>query len=200
VAYWGGDKSVRQKGYLAFNPLTYIHPVTSILLPCIFLAMGGVALPGGAVMIDESALKNRKWSALVSAAGPASNILMFLLLAVVLHPAVGLVNTSIPPDAQPNVIKFLGALAVLQVFATLLNLLPVPPLDGFGIIEPFLDYETRRKLSNPRFRFMGLVVVFFVFFNVPAFMKRFVALMVRIIDAVGLPREYTLRYFFDLLG
>ena len=59
VAYWGGDTSVRQRGYLSFNPFCYIHPVTSILLPCVFLLMGGVPLPGG---ISASQVKFRSFS------------------------------------------------------------------------------------------------------------------------------------------
>ena len=42
VAYYGGDTSVRDKGYLTFNPLKYTHPVYSILLPMIFLLLGGI--------------------------------------------------------------------------------------------------------------------------------------------------------------
>ena len=69
VAYLGGDKSVVAKGYLHFNIFAYIHPVTSILLPALFLFMGGVPLPGGAVYIDDRALRSPAWRSAVSAAG-----------------------------------------------------------------------------------------------------------------------------------
>ncbi len=49
VAYYGGDKTVKDKGYLTFNPLKYTHPMLSIVFPIIFLMMGGIGLPGGAV-------------------------------------------------------------------------------------------------------------------------------------------------------
>ena len=45
VAYQGGDWTVREKGYLTFNPLKYTHPVYSILLPLLFLFLGGLGLP-----------------------------------------------------------------------------------------------------------------------------------------------------------
>ncbi len=48
VAYYGGDTSVREKGYLTFNPLKYTHPVYSLLMPVIFMMLGGIGLPGGA--------------------------------------------------------------------------------------------------------------------------------------------------------
>src|SRR4029077_11982516 len=71
VAYRGGDYTVRDKGYLDFNPLRYVHPVTSILLPVLFLVIGGIGLPGGAVYINTSLLRSAKWETAVSLAGPA---------------------------------------------------------------------------------------------------------------------------------
>ena len=53
VAYYGGDYTVREKGYLTFNPLKYTHPVFSIILPLVFLLLGGIGLPGGAVYIER---------------------------------------------------------------------------------------------------------------------------------------------------
>ena len=54
VAYYGGDTTVREKGYLTFNPLKYTHPVYSLLLPMLFLLLGGIGLPGGAVYIENA--------------------------------------------------------------------------------------------------------------------------------------------------
>ena len=195
VAYWGGDRSVRSRGYLSFNPLKYIDPITSILLPCVFLVMGGVPLPGGAVLIDRSSLKSRTWASLVAAAGPASNLLLFGLIAVVIHPATGFVDPNLPADAQSNGVKLLGVMAVLQLFAVLFNLLPVPPLDGFGIIEPFLDAETQRKLLNPQVRWMGLLLLFFVLFQIPAALKAFMNAISAVLGWVGLPFSVTWRFY-----
>ena len=61
VPYRGGDFTVREKGYLTFNPLKYTHPVYSILLPVVFLLLGGIGLPGGAVYIETWRLYSRKW-------------------------------------------------------------------------------------------------------------------------------------------
>ena len=57
VAYFGGDHTVREKGYLT-NPLKYIHPITSIAIPLAILAMGGFAFPGGAVYIESWRLRS----------------------------------------------------------------------------------------------------------------------------------------------
>ena len=59
TAYLCGDKSVADRGYLTMNPLSYIDPMTSLLLPVFALWMGGIALPGGAVQINLSALRKR---------------------------------------------------------------------------------------------------------------------------------------------
>ena len=62
VAYYGGDTTVREKGYLTFNPLKYTHPVYSLLLPLLFLVLGGIGLPGGAVYIETWRLRSRQVS------------------------------------------------------------------------------------------------------------------------------------------
>jgi Zn-dependent protease len=84
VAYYGGDTSVKDKGYLTFNPLKYTHPFYSIVLPMIFLLLGGIGLPGGAVYIDTWRLRSRRWQAAVSLAGPAANLVVAIVLAIIL--------------------------------------------------------------------------------------------------------------------
>lgn len=192
VAYWGGDRSVRDRGYLSFNPIHYVDPVTSILLPCIFLIMGGVPLPGGAVRIDRSALRSRWWESAVSAAGPAANIILFLVIAGVLH-GTGWVDRASTMD-PPMWIKLLGVLAVLQVFGVLINLIPVPPLDGFGIIEPFFDHETRMRFAQPQFRSMGFFLLMILFFS-SGMMKKFQDVIAVILTTFGLPFDLTWRNF-----
>src|SRR3990170_3823694 len=85
VAYRGGDYTVREKGYLTFNPIKYTHPVYSLLLPMLFLLMGGIGLPGGAVYIEKWRLRSKAWETAVSLAGPAANGLLALILGVILN-------------------------------------------------------------------------------------------------------------------
>ncbi len=61
AAYLGGDTSVRDAGYLTLNPLKYSHPLLSIIMPVLFLMMGGIGLPGGAVYINRHALRSSTW-------------------------------------------------------------------------------------------------------------------------------------------
>src|SRR5512141_869491 len=85
VAYFGGDTTVKEKGYLTFNPLKSTHPFLSIVLPLLILFMGGIGLPGGAVYIETWRIRNRWWLSAMSLAGPASNLLVAVLLGIVLR-------------------------------------------------------------------------------------------------------------------
>src|SRR5512146_3251821 len=139
VAYYGGDTTVREKGYLTFNPLKYTHPLFSIVMPMIFLLLGGIGLPGGAVYIERWRLRSKRWESAVSLAGPAANLLLAIVLAVVLRFA---------PAQAVGVWPALGFLALLQVTAVILNLIPIPPLDGYGIISPYLPNSFRASVDQ----------------------------------------------------
>lgn len=82
AAWCGGDKQVVDKGYLTLNPLKYTHRAFSILLPLIFLAMGGIGLPGGAVYINIALIPKRFMRSLMSAAGPLVSAMCAVVLSV----------------------------------------------------------------------------------------------------------------------
>src|SRR2546423_6462976 len=86
VAYWGGDYTIRERGGLTLNPLQYVDPLMSIILPVIFLLMGGIPLPGGATYVRHDLIRSKGWDSAVSAAGPAMNLILFGLLAIPLLP------------------------------------------------------------------------------------------------------------------
>ncbi|TCP49239.1 Zn-dependent protease [Tamaricihabitans halophyticus] len=139
-AYRGGDREVRLKGYLTLDPRRYTDPVLSLLLPLLLLAVGGIPLPGGAVWINHHALHSRRVESMVSLAGPLMNLLIGLLL-----------TTSVAVLPMPaGLAAGLSYLALLQVLAFVLNILPVPGLDGWGALEPHLPYEARRFGAKAR--------------------------------------------------
>ena len=144
VALAGGDTSVRARGYLTLNPLRYLDPVYSLIIPLVILAAAGIPLPGGAVLIEQHRLRKRWWSSLVSAAGPGTN----LLLGIVLTLAVGGLAAS---DGDiSGLAAGLAFLAVLQFVTAILNVLPVPGFDGFGIIAPYLSAAANRAIAPIR--------------------------------------------------
>jgi Zn-dependent protease len=156
VAYYGGDTSVREKGYLTFNPLKYTHPVYSILLPMVFLLLGGIGLPGGAVYIETWRLRSKRWESAVSLAGPVSNLVLAVILSIVL---------SFAPAAGGGIWPGLGFLALLQIMAAVLNLIPVPPFDGYRVVAPFLEPNLRARIDQASAIIM--LVVFFLLWYVP---------------------------------
>ena len=126
TAYWGGDKSVAAQGYLTLNPLKYIQPGLSLLLPLVFLLLGGIGLPGAAVYVHPAAIKTKWQRSLMSAAGPLVNVAIGVLGGLVFTLAPGIV------DSHPTFAAALAFLVRLQFIAAILNLLPLPGLDGFG--------------------------------------------------------------------
>lgn len=151
TALHSGDITVGAKGYLTLNPLKYTHPVYSFVMPVVFILLGGIAMPGGAVFIDRSRIRGRWRHSAISAAGPAVNALCALVCLVPL--GVGLLDGA-PIDFQ-NAVAYLG---LLQVIATILNALPVPGLDGYGVVEPWLSYANRRAFAH--FAPYGMMAVF----------------------------------------
>ena len=139
VAYYGGDTSVKDKGYLTFNPLKYTHPVYSIVLPVVFLLLGGIGLPGGAVYIETWRLRSKRWESAVSLAGPAANFVVAVFLGIILI-LVAPTSSGIWPG--------LAFLALMQVSALVLNLIPIPPFDGYRALAPFLNQELRARIDQ----------------------------------------------------
>ena len=150
VAYGCGDRSVRAKGYLTLDLVRYTHLQYSIVLPLVFLALGGIGLPGGAVYINRRALRSRLRRSLVSAAGPAATLVVLLALLAIL--IVGRDRIEISLYAA------LAFLAFLQLTTLIFNLIPVPGLDGWGIIEPWLP-RTLRELGWRTARIAPLLLI-----------------------------------------
>ena len=178
VAYFGGDTTVREKGYLTFNPLKYTHPVYSLLLPLLFLFLGGIGLPGGAVYIETWRLRSRGWITAVSLAGPTANLLLAIVLGTFLRFA---------PVTSGGVWPGLAFLALLQVCALVLNLIPLPPFDGFGAIEPYLPMNLRASLSQTR-GYLSFAV-FILLWYVPFVNNAFWNLIFTLAYVVGVPLQ-----------
>src|SRR5262245_30368557 len=138
VAYHSGDRSVRAKGYLTLDLLRYTHWQYSIALPLAFLALGGIGLPGGAVYVKTRALRSRLHRSLVSAGGPAATLAVLAILLAALGTGSALFA------ATPALYAALAFLAFLQLTALIFNLLPVPGLDGWGIVEAWLPPALRQ--------------------------------------------------------
>ncbi len=148
TAYWGGDTSVKDKGYLTLNPFKYTDPGLSLFMPLLFLLLGGFALPGGAVYIDTSKLRNRWWNSAVSAAGSVSNILFVFGLAGIFHLIWKPESIKDENWFLASLITSIAYLIFLNLYIVVINLLPIPGIDGYGIIQPWLPQAIDKKLSK----------------------------------------------------
>ena len=131
VAQMAGDTTVRAKGYLSFDPRRYGDLGTSLVIPLLALALGGIGFPGGAVYLRNDLMRGPGWRAAASLAGPAGTLIVLIGLAIGLR-----VFTA--AGAEGPLFAALAMLAFLQAMALILNLLPVPGLDGFNAVRPFL--------------------------------------------------------------
>ena len=186
VAYLGGDRSVKASGYLTLNPLRYTNLLMSIIFPVIFLLLGGIALPGGAVYIDHSAIRSRAWDSLVSLAGPAGTLLSLLLIALPFLLVPGHRDWINHPYTF-----FWGALAFLgfmEVVALLLNLLPIPGLDGFGLLRPWLPYSL--QALSIRYSQIAIIGVFIVLWNVAPAREAFYGAALQIANLLHIDQLY----------
>ena len=141
VANYLGDPTARQAGRLTLNPLKHIDPVGTILLPLIMRLLNAPFVFGWAkpVPVDYRNLAHPKrdmfW---IGAAGPASNFLLAILIALFLKVAGGRV-----PALGALLLQYL---AFINLILALFNLLPVPPLDGSRLLVGLLPMRWARAV------------------------------------------------------
>jgi Zn-dependent protease len=152
AAYRNGDRSVEAAGYLTLNPIRYAHPVLSLVIPLLFILQGGIGLPGGAVYLHRHNLRSKAAQSWTAAVGPLTNAVfaVVLLLLVRGHHA----------SAHPRLWAGLAFLGFLQLTAAILNLLPVPGLDGWAIVEPYVSPVTARGAEQVKpWGLIGVIVL-----------------------------------------
>jgi Zn-dependent protease len=181
TAYAGGDHTVAEKGYLTFDPLRYLDSVTSVLIPLIVLALGGIGLPGGAVYLRLDLIRSRLWRSAASLAGPAATLVVLLVLTAglaLLHRVV--------PDRQ-GLSAAVAFLAFVQATALIINLLPIPGFDGYGVLRPFLPPALAAPLGRVEpVIFLGFIALLFVSSGVAGALFGAAA---DLAGAIGVPRD-----------
>ena len=193
VAYFSGDRGVAERGYLRLNPLKYTHPILSIVLPVIAVILGGIGLPGGAVWVDHAHIGSKVKQSLISAAGPLTNVLFALLLAVPF--LVGLGPQIVQDEfgqyqlaGSADHLEFWAALALLaflQVTASVLNFLPVPGLDGGNMLHPWMSpaYQRAYNLFAP----YGFILLFVLLWQ-SEINRYFFSAVYWLSELIGVPR------------
>lgn len=161
-----GDDTAKRAGRLTLNPIAHVDPFGTVILP-LLLALSGFGVFGFAkpVPVSRRRLRNpRQHSLYVSLAGPATNLAIAVVAAVLLRSTSGVL---IRGDAfyleDTIVVRVLFFTGLLNVLLALFNLLPVPPLDGSAVIERFLPERWMpRYLRFRQYSMVVLVVVVLV--------------------------------------
>lgn len=157
VALSLGDPTAKLSGRLTLNPIPHIDLYGSIILPLLMgLASGGAFVFGYAkpVPFNPYLLRDQKWApALVALAGPASNLLLAVLLGVLYR--LGSIFISIPSD----VVQLFFIAIIINIVLAVFNSIPIPPLDGSKIIAPLLPYKFIRSEFYAILEQQGMLIV-----------------------------------------
>ena len=167
AANWLGDPTARLAGRLTANPIPHLDPMMSVILPGLLVVTGSPILFGAAkpVPYNPYNFTNQKWGeAIVAAAGPAANVAIAIIFALLIRSAELL-------SLSATFIFLAEKVVILNIFLALFNLVPIPPLDGSKILPKFLpfslamQYEKFRRIFEQNVALgFGLVILLFVLF------------------------------------
>jgi Zn-dependent protease len=172
VAYKYGDPTAKMMGRLTLNPIAHIDPVGTIIVPLmLFIFSKGTFIFGTAkpVPVNFYNLRHpRRDSALVSAAGPATNVIIAFLsiLLLVLISKISIVFNSSAFIGQKIILplyKMLQYSISFNIFIAAFNLLPVPPLDGGRIVTSLLP--TKHSYQFSKIEPYGILIVLILWFT-----------------------------------
>jgi Zn-dependent protease len=191
AAYWGGDTTAYLGGQVTLNPVPHMRrePFGTIMLPLalLYLSKGTATMGFAHAPVDPSwAYYNPRKAALMSAAGPISNFLLALIAVLVLHimmsagEIVAVDNAAqfqfrfAPADfGQEGLVRatcrICGTFIFLNILLGVLNLLPIPPLDGAGVIGGIFPRSIGRFYDHlrtqPMIGLLSMGLIFYLFYN-----------------------------------
>ena len=165
AAYALGDQTARARGRVSLNPLKHIDPFGTIILPLILIAAGGpVFAYAKPVPIHLNNLKHPKRDeVIISLAGPASNLLLACLAAVILKLVFGRVLYGSGWDIALALYRGFTYFMTVNLSLAFFNLIPLPPLDGSSVLVVFLKGKALQTYYQiQRYSMPILIVVLYI--------------------------------------
>jgi Zn-dependent protease len=161
-----GDPTARLAGRLSGNPLVHMDPLGSVIIPALLFFGNAGILFGWAkpVPYNPYNLSNKKYGeALVAAAGPAVNILLAFIFAMIIRAADILALSS-------SFVELASYIVYINILLACFNMIPFPPLDGSKILMAFLPFSAQQKYRNmitsiERYGFFVTFLFIFIFIN-----------------------------------
>ena len=182
-----GDPTAYQMGRITLNPIRHIDPIGTILLPLMLIIMGappfGWAKP---VPVNPLNLKDpRKDNLIISIAGPASNISVAVIAFIVLKILMNF-NPNLLYSSGGGISNLLSPLItivyytiVINVILAFFNLIPIPPLDGSGVVMGLISEEAAQKYEQIRpYGFFILILLIMT-----GFIGRILGVVIRIVNS-----------------
>jgi Zn-dependent protease len=136
VAKWKGDRTAELQGRLTLNPMAHADPIGTWALPLLAITFNSGFFFGWAkpVPVDTRNLRGKMDMFWIAAAGPLSNVFLAVIGAI----GLGFIAAYMHSSSAGSVVQLVNSFIGINLFLAVFNLIPIHPLDGGKIIEPFL--------------------------------------------------------------
>lgn len=164
-----GDDTAAREGRISLNPMDHVDPVGTVLVPLALILTNAPFLFGWAKPVGYYPSRTRDprlAERYISAAGPVSNLLLAALIGLLFRLYVGFdLHHSLSGETAVTLARLLVICVVTNVGLALFNLVPVPPLDGFGIVKSFASHEQGMRLEIWSRQYGFLLLVALLYFD-----------------------------------
>ncbi len=194
AAYRLGDSTARYLGRLTLNPLVHFDPVGGGMLILSALLTSGAAFFGFAKPTPVNPMNlrgGRHGEAIVSAAGPVSNLVMAAIVAIplrILLNSPDLFSRFVSGTLGRGLFEVAYFFVVINVFLFIFNLLPVPPLDGWRVLLGLVPPRTAWRLRQIEVQYGAMIPLVFLvafIFIAPRVVGPVAAVVIRVLVGVG---------------
>jgi Zn-dependent protease len=156
TAYRLGDQTPKRQGRISLNPLDHLDPLGTLMLVLMVVTGARGIGWGKAVQVNPANFRHpRRDMMLVAAAGPFSNLVFAILLAVIAR--------LFAPGMTPSLADFMVYMVYMNIGLMFFNLIPVAPLDGSKILAGLLPADAAYRYEVAMFRFGPILLLVLVF-------------------------------------